>query len=164
MNAVEEIVSVLDVAVEDCKLEIEVSSYGCRMKFGPDFDWVRGGKLPGLCGAGCMTGCKEVTGLDGFSSRHMWRPCVWPPEHPNKSINCEGVHCTLPPAPLTATLVLLSFDMRYTKYTQVSLACISFKAVCNNRSSSLRCLDATVTAHVFQVYSVHDVLFIVCRG
>jgi hypothetical protein len=20
----------------------------------------------------------------------MWRPCVWPPEHPDNSINCEG--------------------------------------------------------------------------
>lgn len=61
-----------------------------RMKFGPNFDWVRGGKLPGLCGAECQTGCKEVTGLDGFSSRQMWRPCIWPPESPLNEINCEG--------------------------------------------------------------------------
>ena len=60
------------------------------MKFGPDFDWVRGGKLPGLCGARCLTGCKEVTGLDGFSSRQMWRPCVWPPEHEDNELHCEG--------------------------------------------------------------------------
>lgn len=60
------------------------------MKFGKDFDWVRGGKLPGLCGAECQTGCKTVSGLDGFSSRQMWRPCVWPPEHPDNSINCQG--------------------------------------------------------------------------
>lgn len=60
------------------------------MKFGPDFDWVRGGKLPGLCGARCLTGCKEVTGLDGFSSRQMWRPCVWPPEHEDNEIHCDG--------------------------------------------------------------------------
>lgn len=62
----------------------------CRMRFGPNFDWVRGGKLPGLCGGRCLTGCKEVTGLDGWSSRQMWRPCVWPPEHQDNSINCEG--------------------------------------------------------------------------
>lgn len=46
----------------------------CRMKFGKGFDWVRGGKLPGLCGADCITGCKDVTGLDGWSARQMWRP------------------------------------------------------------------------------------------
>ena len=62
----------------------------CRMRFGENFDWVRGGKLPGLCGGECQTGCKEVTGLDGFSSRQMWRPCVWPPEHPDNAINCTG--------------------------------------------------------------------------
>eukprot|EP00892_Ulva_mutabilis_P008553 jgi/Ulvmu1/606/UM001_0614.1 len=61
-----------------------------KMRFGPKFDWVRGGKLPGLCGGRCLTGCKEVTGLDGWSSRQMWRPCVWPPEHEDNSINCEG--------------------------------------------------------------------------
>jgi hypothetical protein len=69
---------------------LEVTNGACRFKFGPKFDWVRGGKLPGLCGGECITGCKKVTGLDGFSSRHMWRPCVWPPEHLDKSINCEG--------------------------------------------------------------------------
>ena len=62
----------------------------CRMKFGPRFDWVNGGKLPGLCGAECLTGCKNVTGLDGWSSRQMWRPCVWPPEDEINTINCSG--------------------------------------------------------------------------
>lgn len=64
--------------------------YNCRMRFGPNFDWVRGGKLPGLCGARCHTGCKEVSGLDGFSSRQMWRPCVWPPVHELDELNCDG--------------------------------------------------------------------------
>jgi hypothetical protein len=50
-----------------------------RVKFSDDFDWVKGGKMPGLCGAKCQTGCKEVSGLDGWSSRMMWRPCAWPP-------------------------------------------------------------------------------------
>lgn len=49
-----------------------------KVKFGPGFDWVQGGKMPGLCGGRCLTGCKEVTGLDGWSSRHMWRPLRWP--------------------------------------------------------------------------------------
>lgn len=51
------------------------------VRFGEDFDWVKGGKLPGLCGGNCLTGCKQVTGLDGFSARQMWRPCAWPPSN-----------------------------------------------------------------------------------
>lgn len=51
------------------------------VRFGRNFEWVKGGKLPGLCGGSCLTGCKQVTGLDGFSSRHMWRPCAWPPSN-----------------------------------------------------------------------------------
>ena len=74
------------------------------MKFGPEFDWVRGGKLPGLCGAECLTGCKEVSGLDGFSSRHMWRPCVWPPEHADNEINCKGLISLLTECSATETL------------------------------------------------------------
>jgi hypothetical protein len=56
--------------------ERDIELYG---QVWPNFDWVRGGEAPGLCGAKCLTGCKEVTGLDGWSSRNMWRPCVWPP-------------------------------------------------------------------------------------
>ena len=62
----------------------------CRVKFGPNFDWVQGGKLPGLCGAECQTGCRQVSGVDGWSSRQMWRPCVWPPESEADAINCSG--------------------------------------------------------------------------
>lgn len=36
----------------------------------------RGGKLPGLCGAECVTGCDPVDGLTGWSARHMWIECA----------------------------------------------------------------------------------------
>ena len=40
----------------------------------PDgFDWVKGGKLPGLCGSQCNTGGNVPTGTDGWSARLMWR-------------------------------------------------------------------------------------------
>ena len=59
-----------------------------RVKFNDKFDWVMGGKLPGVCGALCQTGCKLTTGLDGWSSRHMWRPCVWPPKNQTAEAIC----------------------------------------------------------------------------
>lgn len=51
------------------------------VKFSEDFDFVRGGKLPGLCGYnttqepkdGCNTGGGYPTGYDGWSGRGMWR-------------------------------------------------------------------------------------------
>ena len=51
------------------------------VKFADDFDFVRGGKLPGLCGYnvtqdprdGCNTGGGFPTGFDGWSARGMWR-------------------------------------------------------------------------------------------
>ena len=44
------------------------------VRFEEDFDFVKGGKLPGLCGGPeTITGGDKVTGLDGFSARLMWR-------------------------------------------------------------------------------------------
>jgi len=51
------------------------------MKFAEGFDFVRGGKLPGLCGYnmfqrpgdGCNTGGGFPSGYDGWSARGMWR-------------------------------------------------------------------------------------------
>ncbi len=51
------------------------------VKFSENFDYVRGGKLPGLCGYnttlepkdGCNTGGGFPTGYDGWSARGMWR-------------------------------------------------------------------------------------------
>ena len=43
------------------------------VRFQPDFDFVRGGKLPGLFG-GTVTGGQHIPdGTDGFSTRYMWR-------------------------------------------------------------------------------------------
>jgi hypothetical protein len=43
-----------------------------RVRFAPGFDFVRGGKLPGLVGGSHPTGGKPAD--DGFSARLMWRP------------------------------------------------------------------------------------------
>jgi hypothetical protein len=44
------------------------------LRFAPNFPWVKGGKLPGVCGGSCPSGGKLVTGLGGWSMRLMWRP------------------------------------------------------------------------------------------
>lgn len=47
-----------------------------EVAFDSGFDWVKGGKLPGLRGGLNSTGCSggnEATGQDCFSSRVMWR-------------------------------------------------------------------------------------------
>jgi hypothetical protein len=44
------------------------------VRFSPDFDWVKGGKLPGLCGGpNNVSGGRPATGTNGFSARLMWR-------------------------------------------------------------------------------------------
>jgi hypothetical protein len=43
-----------------------------KVKFHAGFDWRKGGKLPGLCGGKCNTGCVDVSGNDGWSARLMW--------------------------------------------------------------------------------------------
>ncbi|KAJ7494408.1 hypothetical protein B0H11DRAFT_2171961 [Mycena galericulata] len=55
----------------------ETVTMGYSVFFPHDFDWVKGGKLPGLYGG--RTGCSGGdSALDCFSTRLMWRP------------NCEG--------------------------------------------------------------------------
>ena len=47
-----------------------------EIAFDSGFNWVKGGKLPGLRGGPSLTGCsggKEPTGTDCFSTRLMWR-------------------------------------------------------------------------------------------
>lgn len=44
-----------------------------RLKFQEGFDFVKGGKLPGLCGGQCNTGGDKCSGTDGWSARYMWR-------------------------------------------------------------------------------------------
>ncbi len=44
------------------------------VRFSPDFDWVKGGKLPGLCGGPeNVSGGRPADGTNGFSARLMWR-------------------------------------------------------------------------------------------
>lgn len=44
------------------------------VRFGKDFDWVKGGKLPGLCGGPeNVSGGRPADGTNGFSARLMWR-------------------------------------------------------------------------------------------
>jgi hypothetical protein len=44
------------------------------LRFAPGFPWVKGGKLPGICGGTCPSGGARVSGFDGWSMRIMWRP------------------------------------------------------------------------------------------
>jgi len=44
-----------------------------RVKFEDGFDFVKGGKLPGLCGGECITGGNNANGYNGWSARLMWR-------------------------------------------------------------------------------------------
>jgi hypothetical protein len=63
--------------------------FSYRVRFAAGFDFVKGGKLPGLVGGSSPTGCAPKT--DGFSARNMWRPggaavqYVYYPSQPN---NC----------------------------------------------------------------------------
>ena len=44
------------------------------VEFSSGFDWVKGGKLPGLCGGPkSVTGGRPANGKNGFSARLMWR-------------------------------------------------------------------------------------------
>jgi hypothetical protein len=42
-------------------------------EFPPGFDFVKGGKLPGLYGGTVTSGQRIPDGTDGFSTRYMWR-------------------------------------------------------------------------------------------
>lgn len=45
--------------------------FSYRVRFGAGFEFVKGGKLPGLVGGTAPTGCSPDP--DGFSARNMWR-------------------------------------------------------------------------------------------
>ncbi len=44
-----------------------------KVRFEPGFDFVKGGKLPGMYGGNAPSGGDEVSGKKGFSMRFMWR-------------------------------------------------------------------------------------------
>lgn len=52
----------------------EAAELSYTMRFSPDFEWVKGGKLPGLAGGPeNVAGGHPATGVNGFSARLMWR-------------------------------------------------------------------------------------------
>jgi hypothetical protein len=52
----------------------EVAELRYTVRFSKDFDWVKGGKLPGLSGGpDNVSGGRPATGQNGFSARLMWR-------------------------------------------------------------------------------------------
>ena len=57
----------------DFKQGYEAVEIEYRVKFGAGFDFVRGGKLPGLIGGAGNVGGNVPDGTDGFSARMMWR-------------------------------------------------------------------------------------------
>ena len=52
---------------------VEEASLSYRVKFSEGFDFVRGGKLPGLAGGTAPTGSKQADGFNGWAGRLMWR-------------------------------------------------------------------------------------------
>lgn len=65
----------------------EEAYFAYRVRFATGFDFVKGGKLPGLVGGTSPTGCNPNE--DGFSARNMWRTggaavqYVYWPDQPN---------------------------------------------------------------------------------
>ena len=57
---------------DSAKLESIYFSYW--IFFDQGFQFVKGGKLPGVCGGSCPSGGAVVTGEGGWSMRYMWRP------------------------------------------------------------------------------------------
>jgi len=52
----------------------ETAELRYTVRFGPGFEWVKGGKLPGLCGGPeNVSGGRPADGTNGFSARLMWR-------------------------------------------------------------------------------------------
>jgi len=43
------------------------------VRFDATFQWVKGGKLPGLCAGACFSGGNPSDGVSGWSMRYMWR-------------------------------------------------------------------------------------------
>ncbi len=52
----------------------EALTLSYELRFAEGFDFMLGGKLPGLAGGSANTGGDKPNGSDGFSARMMWRP------------------------------------------------------------------------------------------
>ena len=57
----------------DFESSARVVVFRYRVKFKEGFDFVRGGKLPGLAGGTAPTGSTQADGFNGFAARMMWR-------------------------------------------------------------------------------------------
>jgi hypothetical protein len=56
----------------DLGVKTEKLYYGYRFKLSDDFDFIKGGKFPGISGGRGNSGGKRPTGRDGWSVRMMW--------------------------------------------------------------------------------------------
>lgn len=52
---------------------VQAATLRYAVRFPDGFDFVRGGKLPGLYGGTATSGGRTPSGDDGFSTRYMWR-------------------------------------------------------------------------------------------
>ncbi|GAA1240481.1 hypothetical protein GCM10009609_00150 [Pseudonocardia aurantiaca] len=52
---------------------VDVLDLSYQVRFPADFDFVKGGKLPGLYGGTVTSGKRIPDGTNGFSTRYMWR-------------------------------------------------------------------------------------------
>jgi len=63
----------MEPAARHCRSKYEAVEVEYRVRFGSGFDFVRGGKLPGLTGGIGNVGGNKPDGTDGFSARFHWR-------------------------------------------------------------------------------------------
>ncbi len=71
-------------------VKLEKLYYGYRFKLDKDFDFIKGGKLPGISGGKANAGGRVPSGKDGWSVRMMWNDegrlvqYVYHPDQPGK--------------------------------------------------------------------------------
>jgi nitrous oxidase accessory protein NosD len=62
-----------------------------RIKFKSGFDFVRGGKLPGLAGGSAPTGSTTADGVNGWTGRMMWRTDFTGDSGDPEQLTAEGI-------------------------------------------------------------------------
>jgi hypothetical protein len=74
----------------DLGIKLDKLYYGFRFKLSENFDYIKGGKLPGIAGGKGNAGGKIPNGKDGWSVRMMWNDegrlvqYVYHPDQPGK--------------------------------------------------------------------------------
>jgi len=121
------------------------SSY--RIKFGKNFDFVKGGKLPGFAGGTSPTGGADVSGTDGWSGRIMWRSdgrvvqYVYHPDKPGKYGEDFPWNCSFKPG--TWHTIQNRFVMNTPgKYDGIIQAWFDGKLVLDKRDMRFRDVDS----------------------